>query len=1062
MKKGVILLSIFLIFATSFSCASNVEDFKKQMDRIGFYAKNYEIGNSDYAQLIIYIGVAEKEINALLKEEGENAVTTEDITQVIGKADYTSLILSKSGGEIQYSNEIPVWRNRLVFDGRTIQVKTNIYPVLYGDKIIYNAEFVTNFKGQDVSYDLKKRIENVVPAVKKYLLEGGDAALRTGDSIGEELSILQKLFLVQYDEGYEGCTEMLDRVIGREFVKENIRTSTKNYNLYEDKTYGVFLELILLDDCKINYDKCFDIKLRLKKDGQGIGYTFTEDMITLPDFESFEGGQNALISEMVKLNNNILQKNWKDVYYNGKELEKISEKLNSIILAKDQDSLAKDYLNSLRFFQNLFEGIEIESTSLNVVTTYAKTLYVEYEEDADEICNNKIDDNNNFKTDCGDSFCTGQVCGLEIVSDSEGGAYEKELYCIEGACQAKTEEDLMTVLSICGDGKCDDSESGVCVQDCVKCPIYPEVECEGTLIFGGKDESGCPLQPICIKKTNKCSVTSQCEQPLCGKVECIQGECVKTQISQCSQPECVDGEERIVKCTSGKEIVSSLCVYGKFKSTGQFCTTIGEGPSKATETISQGQAYSSADCASGVYYLGQCQTIPQQQSSVSKVVNTINKEDNSIAKGVTFTGNIVQITGEGVTSQGITGVIPDPNSPNALETPTSEPSPRKYNRGTVSRLTGIINTEEPVALDEGDIIVSEAYTTTEKGIKEKIEMIGKCRQSSNKEEASLVFSAAGSKLGKVEQLKNLYLQDSEKWSEFLLKEDLLKREALAMSLENLPQWLEEDYIPNNFDREGYQEALERVKSEYVNNVKAIRDNMAGAGIQSLSEQNQINVKYTGEEVKFVIEEETKNINVNGDKVFTTAPEKVEAFVSISEDLMARQLQSLMAAGKYPFDDAERQITLGFTSEEKKKIFDNVEAARIMNNLVSGQVDGSYQGRVTFLDGQGEAVYNLVIKISKDDIWAKPILVKDMPIVDGSIKVSFKEFYSLINDAKENKKYEYSYALEPRKFRVGETMNRIGDFVDANLKYYDFSSSIKSNNGDFTNLFELVSKMIIEK
>jgi hypothetical protein len=115
------------------------------------------------------------------------------------------------------------------------------------------------------------------------------------------------------------------------------------------------------------------------------------------------------------------------------------------------------------------------------------------------------------------------------------------------------------------------------MEDCAICVEYPAIECDGKVIFKGKDENGCPLEPICLEEEKVCRTDDECAQPLCGVASCVMegeesvGECKITELEECKEAECVDGEERIVTCETGEELTVKICEEGLWKSTGVEC-----------------------------------------------------------------------------------------------------------------------------------------------------------------------------------------------------------------------------------------------------------------------------------------------------------------------------------------------------------------------------------------------------------------------------------------------------------------------------------------------------------
>ena len=138
-----------------------------------------------------------------------------------------------------------------------------------------------------------------------------------------------------------------------------------------------------------------------------------------------------------------------------------------------------------------------------------------------------------------------------------------------GTCQAK-EDETEVVGPVCGNKICETGEESLC-DDCRTCPVYPPIECDGNLIFSGEDANSCPLEPIRTSERTSCTTSSDCTAPLCGGVECVAGECKTTALEECKQTQCIDGEEKIIDCSSGDKIIYEVCSNGVWEKTNKEC-----------------------------------------------------------------------------------------------------------------------------------------------------------------------------------------------------------------------------------------------------------------------------------------------------------------------------------------------------------------------------------------------------------------------------------------------------------------------------------------------------------
>ncbi|MDP3026805.1 MAG: hypothetical protein Q8N63_03785 [Nanoarchaeota archaeon] len=284
---------------------------------------------------------------------------------------------------------------------------------------------------------------------------------------------------------------------------------------------------------------------------------------------------------------------------------------------KQEKELRKNnYEERKQFYLNLFSGYDKKEYSFAQIE-FKKRLLELFMEKGEEICNNNQDDNQNEKVDCDDEQCGGKICGKGISTIAgENGTQEKEVdfYCIAMECKAK-EEIIEVKEIICGNHICEGNETiETCAEDCALCPQYAPIECSGKVIFKGKDENNCLLEPICIE-AQTCSVNEDCKF-LCGAGECVEGKCQVKELSECSEQECTDGTQKTMNCESGESIISSTCSNGLWIDTGLACSGAGN---EIEEEIIVGdvvgnQCTTLSDCGgeNDVCSNGQCVALPEK------------------------------------------------------------------------------------------------------------------------------------------------------------------------------------------------------------------------------------------------------------------------------------------------------------------------------------------------------------------------------------------------------------------------------------------------------------------
>ena len=130
-KRGLfVFLLVLIVLSVSVSSAeSSVSD---EMQRITHYAEEYETGNINYVQLVVYMANVRESLNGLMgmanKREG-GILRQEKLREVLGEpAEETKWVwVDREDREMKLESPVPVWR-KIVFDGKKIQIRLSAHP----------------------------------------------------------------------------------------------------------------------------------------------------------------------------------------------------------------------------------------------------------------------------------------------------------------------------------------------------------------------------------------------------------------------------------------------------------------------------------------------------------------------------------------------------------------------------------------------------------------------------------------------------------------------------------------------------------------------------------------------------------------------------------------------------------------------------------------------------------------------------------------------------------------------------------------------------------------------
>lgn len=617
MKKRVLgmhLLSfaIFLIIFMPFVIAAPTS-IDSEIKKITYYAQEYETGNINYIQFLIYSNAVREKINELMgakKIEG-GLLREEQLKSVFGEpTEKTKWVwVEKEEREKKLDNEISVWR-KIIFDGSKIQVWLNAWPSLFreNDELIYRLHFNTDFKKPKEELNINERISEIKTAAEDFNKE---PTSERADNLARKSVNVEKTFESFMRQNKERCEDSMKKIFGSENIREKQKLIMQEIEFFEGKDFELKMRLELCDECEWNW-----INLDFWIEGRGPQFKepeVPETGLMSDKFKSLTEGdfENAVRRDLENLKLYLEKGDFNSAAALRKDFQQLNEEWNRKAndvwqqvesgfksardgmsqkqleeydrnygwLREDQQKkeeerkIRKDNYNKRKqFYNSLFSDYKKKEFYFEQME-YEKRLVEEFREFGKEICDNNKDDNKNNKIDCSEEQCSGKICGRQKISiqkNNETIEEVRDLFCITGECKLK-EEIVGKEEAVCGNHVCELGEEKTCNRDCLQCKSYEALECSGNVIFKGKDENECPLEPICLNETDYCYADNDCTQPLCGRAECIENKCKVTTLNECREPECIDGDEKIQNCESGEKIVVEKCIEGIWRNTGTEC-----------------------------------------------------------------------------------------------------------------------------------------------------------------------------------------------------------------------------------------------------------------------------------------------------------------------------------------------------------------------------------------------------------------------------------------------------------------------------------------------------------
>ena len=654
--KTLLQLSVFsivlllLTFTASVSAASVNDEFKK----LAYYAEEYETGNIDYIQLLVYtssikgkmnevLGAAGREMDGILKEEQLKSVLGEPTEET------KWVWVENEEKEKKMDKTIPAWR-KIIFDGRKIQIRLNAWPSIFSrkefkddngnkeeknneledleGKVIYRLNFEIEFKKPEEQLNIQDKIDNIKTLAQTF---NSDPSSGNAEALAKESVNTERTFESYFRQSGGKCEDIMSSIFGTENKRKTQQLYVQEISFCGGDNFEVIARLEMCDDCEWNW-----INADFRVEGRGPGFNLKEgemNSMSPKNFENmdsagFEGEIKKIVDEIKQscdnkdfdsitgakgklwpLNEVWNQKSndvWKELdktfqsqakSMTQEQRQEFDQNYGWIKQEQEKKKKAKElsksnYEQRKQFYLNLFSGYD-KKESYYTQIEFEKRLIEEFKERGEEICNNNQDDNKNEAIDCADDQCGGKICGRgkNIVQDgNETKDMEVDFYCIEKECKAR-EEIQQIVRNI----------SNIC-------PELPPIECsEGRRVFFSRydNETNCPIETSCLEETDSCSINEDCRQPACGTAECIENKCEVTGLIECRELECSEGDERI--CESDGKIVE-ICNNGFWEKTGE-CE---QEPETRDEVIVGNECLSANDCGSdNICNNGVCQVLPQ-------------------------------------------------------------------------------------------------------------------------------------------------------------------------------------------------------------------------------------------------------------------------------------------------------------------------------------------------------------------------------------------------------------------------------------------------------------------
>jgi hypothetical protein len=292
MKKLVIFATLFLIIFSLISVSATIDS---EMQKVTYYAEEYETGNINYAQLLVYLSSAHQTLNSLLgatNQEYGGILKQEQIENILGKSQHETkwVWVQNEERERKVNSYLPVWE-KIVFDGKKISIKLHANPFLFKEtskelkeeiwkleeqgkfeeaeelkktgeeKIGYNLNFETDFKKSKDSLNVGEKIKEIQSLAEAFNKE---PSKENAENLAEESVNVERSFETYFRQNSENCEDYMKSLFGSEYLRETAGILSYQINFYEGENFEAIIKLEMCEECQWNW-----INLNMWYEGRG-------------------------------------------------------------------------------------------------------------------------------------------------------------------------------------------------------------------------------------------------------------------------------------------------------------------------------------------------------------------------------------------------------------------------------------------------------------------------------------------------------------------------------------------------------------------------------------------------------------------------------------------------------------------------------------------------------------------------------------------------------------------------------------------------------------------------
>ena len=367
MKKRVLfLLLVGILFFPIISSAQ----INSEIQKITTYAEDYETGNINYVQLLVYTSSIREKMNDLLGASGkENGgiLKQQQIESVLGEPNERTKWVWVEGleHEVKLNTDVPAWR-KIIFDGKKIQIRLNAYPSILvktdfkteeekaefrengleelsqkqftENDVIYRLNIEISFKKPQDQLDMAGKIDDIQTLAQDF---NSDPSSENAEELAKAGVDAEKLFWSYFEQSSGKCETLMSSIFGSENKRDTQNLLVQEIDFYSGEDFQAVLRLEMCDDCEwnwINLDMRLDTRGRIKlPEGTPGGESYSKEKYKSMSNEEFQSEISELLDEIKE---SLAEKDFHSALSDMNELRMLNtgwnEKANNIWQEMDE------------------------------------------------------------------------------------------------------------------------------------------------------------------------------------------------------------------------------------------------------------------------------------------------------------------------------------------------------------------------------------------------------------------------------------------------------------------------------------------------------------------------------------------------------------------------------------------------------------------------------------------------------------------------------------------------------------------------------------------------------